>query len=83
VVYLRASPRDLWVRTRHDKNRPLLQNTDPLIRLQDLFAERDPLYRDIADLVVDTGNQTVAALAHRLESRLARLRGGPEVPAAH
>lgn len=83
VVYLRASPRDLWVRTRHDKNRPLLQNTDPLIRLQDLFAERDPLYRDIADLVVDTGNQTVAALAHRLESRLARLRGGPEIPAAH
>lgn len=83
VVYLRASPRDLWVRTRHDKNRPLLQNTDPLIRLQDLFAERDPLYRDIADLVVDTGNQTVAALAHRLESRLARLRGDPEVPAAH
>ncbi|MGQ0523294.1 MAG: shikimate kinase [Betaproteobacteria bacterium] len=83
VVYLRASPRDLWVRTRHDKNRPLLRNTDPLVTLQALFAERDPLYREIADLVVDTGNQTVAALAHRLESRLARLRGGPEVPAAH
>lgn len=77
VVYLRASPRDLWLRTRHDKNRPLLQTTEPQAKLQDLFEQRDPLYREIADLVVDTGNQTVAALAHRLESRLARLRGGP------
>lgn len=79
VVYLRAAPRDLWLRTRHDRNRPLLQTADPLSKLQELFEERDPLYREVADLVVDTGSQTVAALAHRLESRLARLRG-PEAP---
>lgn len=75
VVYLRAAPRDLWLRTRHDRNRPLLQTADPLSKLQALFEERDPLYREVADLVIDTGSQTVAALAHRLESRLARLRG--------
>lgn len=83
VVYLRASPRDLWFRTRHDKNRPLLQTANPLAKLQQLYEERDPLYREVAHLIMDTGNQSVAALAHRLESRLARLRGGPEVPVAH
>jgi shikimate kinase len=75
VVYLRAAPRELWLRTRHDKNRPLLQTEDPLSKLHELFEERDPLYREVADVVIDTGNQTVAALAHRLESRLVRLRG--------
>ena len=80
VVYLRAAPRDLWLRTRHDRNRPLLQTADPLSKLQALFEERDPLYREVADLVIDTGSQTVAALAHRLESRLARLRGETRLP---
>jgi shikimate kinase len=75
VVYLRAAPRDLWLRTRHDRNRPLLQTADPLSKLHGLFEERDPLYREVADLVIDTGNQTVASLVHRLESRLARRRG--------
>lgn len=77
VVYLRASPRDLWHRTRHDRNRPLLQTADPLAKLRELFEQRDSLYREIAHLVVDTGNQSVANLAHRLELRLERLKGGP------
>jgi len=73
VVYLRASPHDLWQRTRHDRNRPLLQTPNPLGKLTELFNQRDPLYREVADLVVDTGNQSVSALAHRLEQRLAQL----------
>jgi shikimate kinase len=73
VVYLRASPHDLWQRTRHDRNRPLLQTADPLAKLTELYAERDPLYREIADVVVDTGNQSVSSLAHRLEQKLAQL----------
>lgn len=77
VVYLRAAPRDLWLRTRHDKNRPLLQTTDPLTKLEELFAQRDPLYREAAHLIMDTGCQSVGLLAHRLESRLLRLKGGP------
>jgi shikimate kinase / 3-dehydroquinate synthase len=72
VVYLRATPHDLWVRTRHDRNRPLLQTPDPLGKLRELFEQRDPLYREIADVVVDTGSQSVNSLAHRLASRLNR-----------
>ena len=73
VVYLCASPQDLWRRTRHDRNRPLLQTADPLAKLAELYRQRDPLYREIADLIVDTGNQSVSALAHRLEQKLAQL----------
>jgi shikimate kinase len=70
VVYLRAAPADLWRRTRHDKNRPLLRTTDPLARLEQLYAERDPLYREVADIIVDTGSQSLGSLAHRLEQLL-------------
>ena len=73
VVYLRASPHELYQRTRHDRNRPLLQTADPLAKLTELYAQRDPLYREVADVIVDTGNQSVSALAHRLEQRLAQL----------
>lgn len=70
VVYLRASPHDLWQRTRHDRNRPLLQTEDPLARLTELYAQRDPLYREVANIVVDTGNQSLSSLSHRLEQKL-------------
>lgn len=53
VVYLNVPPHILWERTRADKNRPLLKVDDPLGKLQQLFAQRDPLYREVADLVVD------------------------------
>jgi shikimate kinase len=66
VVYLRGDPQQLWQRTRHDRNRPLLQTEDPLRRLHDLYAQRDPLYREVADLVVDTGRQGVGTLVGRL-----------------
>jgi shikimate kinase len=70
VIYLRAMASDLWKRTRHDKNRPLLKTADPLARLQQLFDERDPLYRSAADIVVDTGNQSLGSLVHKLEHQL-------------
>jgi shikimate kinase len=75
VVYLCAAPLDLWQRTRHDKNRPLLQTEKPLDKLVELYRVRDPLYREIADLVVDTGSQSLSALTHRLEQRLAQRAG--------
>jgi shikimate kinase len=83
VVYLRASPTDLWQRTRNDRNRPLLQTADPHAKLEQLFAERDPLYREIAAVIVDTGNQSVRSLAHRLEQQLHdHLRMRPDPGAA-
>ena len=71
VVYLRAAPTDLWRRTRNDRNRPLLQTADPQAKLAQLFAERDPLYREVATVIEETGSQSVRNLAHRLEQRLA------------
>ena len=70
VVYLHARPGYLWQRVRHDRNRPLLASPDPQKRLEDLYAERDPLYREVADLVVDTGKQSVQTLARDLLARL-------------
>jgi len=78
VAYLRATPADLWGRTRHDKNRPLLQTPDPLARLEQLYAERDPLYREVADIVVDTGSQSLGSLAHRLEQQLLQHQSGQD-----
>lgn len=77
VVYLRATAKDLWQRTRHDKNRPLLQTENPLAKLQELFVQRDPLYREIADIIIDTGNQSLSALVHQLEQKLAQHKRAP------
>jgi shikimate kinase len=66
VVYLHGQVRDLWNRTRHDKSRPLLQGSDPLETLHSLYQQRDPLYREIADIVVDTGLQSARTLLLQL-----------------
>ena len=70
VVYLHARPSHLWQRVRHDRNRPLLATAEPLRKLEELYAERDPLYREVADLVIDTGKQSVQTLAKDLLVRL-------------
>jgi len=70
VVYLHAPPPALYERVRQDRNRPLLASADPQARLQELYAVRDPLYREIADVVVDTGRQSVQNLARQLLARL-------------
>ncbi len=70
VVYLHARAPQLWQRVRHDRNRPLLATATPQKKLDALYAERDPLYREVADLVVDTGEQSVQTLAKDLLTRL-------------
>ena len=70
VVYLRAAVRELLNRTRHDKNRPLLQSGDPRTRLNTLFDQRDPLYREVAHIVIETGSPSLSSLVNRLEAKL-------------
>ena len=70
VIYLHAAPRELWRRTRHDKSRPLLQAGDPRSRLEELYQQRDPLYRETADLVIDTARQSATALVADLLPRI-------------
>jgi shikimate kinase len=73
VIYLRANADDLWRRTRHDKNRPLLQTENPRARLQELLMQRDALYRETAHVIMDTGEQNVQKLVRQLEQQLAQL----------
>ena len=81
VVYLRATVRDLLNRTRHDKNRPLLQAVDPRARLTELYEKRDPLYREVAHLTIDTGNQSLTSLVNRLCQLLLETRSGQQTRA--
>jgi shikimate kinase len=62
VLYLRASPEDLFRRLRHDTQRPLLQVADPQQRLREMFRERDPLYRRTAHFVIEAARPSVPAL---------------------
>jgi shikimate kinase len=66
VIYLKASAHDLWQRTRHDRNRPLLQTANPYAKLVELFQQRDPLYRQVSDIVVQSGKQSAHTLMLRL-----------------
>jgi shikimate kinase len=70
VVYLNSSPDELFRRLRHDVNRPLLQVADPLNRLRDLHTLRDPLYRETAHFVVETGRPSVATLVSMIVMQL-------------
>lgn len=75
VVYLSSTPEEIFRRLRHDANRPLLQVADPMSRLLDMYTERDPLYREIAHCVIETGRPTVATLVNLIviQLELARL----------
>ena len=70
VVYLNSSPDELFRRLRHDVNRPLLQVADPLNRLRDLHRLRDPLYRESAHFVIETGKPSVSNLVDMIALQL-------------
>ncbi len=74
VVYLKANVHDLWLRTRNDKNRPLLQNTDMHARLAELLDQRGALYQQVADIVIPTGRQSVHGLMLKLVSEIETYR---------
>jgi shikimate kinase/3-dehydroquinate synthase len=80
VVYLRASVNSILARTAHDKNRPLLQTADPRAKLDQLTAQREPLYREIADIVVDTGRPNVQSMVQTILAQLSARAAA--VPAA-
>jgi shikimate kinase len=80
VIYLRSTPEDVYRRVKHDKNRPLLLVSDPLKRLRDLFETRDPLYREAAHFVIETGRPSVATLVNMIVMQLDL--AGVSVPAS-
>lgn len=70
VIYLRASVNSILQRTSHDKNRPLLQTADPRQKLEQLSREREPLYLEVADFIVETGRPNVQSLVQTIISQL-------------
>ena len=76
VVYLHTQVEDLARRLSRDTQRPLLQVADPRQRLRDLYAVRDPIYREVADIVVDTAHRSAALLVNLISMQL-DLSAGP------
>ena len=70
VIYLHASVDQQLKRTGKDRNRPLLQTADPRATLEELMAVRDPLYREIADLVIDTDGKRVRDVVRQIIQQL-------------
>ena len=84
VIYLRADINQILQRTAKDKNRPLLQTENPQQRLEQLSREREPLYREVAHLVVDTGRPNISSLVQVILMQLAEIApasgGSPPAP---
>jgi shikimate kinase len=70
VVYLSASLETLVERTRRDKSRPLLQNTDRQKKIKELMTERDPIYRQESDIIVETDGRSAKAVAKEIVDQL-------------
>ena len=70
VFYLRTTPEELFRRLRHDTHRPLLQVANPLQKLRELHAERDPLYRSTAHFIIETGRASVPTLVNMILMQL-------------
>jgi shikimate kinase len=70
VIYLRARPEDLYKRTKHDRERPLLQTDDPLAKLRALLEARHTFYEKTAHIIIDTGEQGVPRLISNIEKEL-------------
>lgn len=72
VVYLSVPPVELFERTKRDRNRPLLQVADPQAKVNELYAQRDPLYRGIADVVIEGGGRSPAQVVRLLEEEIGK-----------
>lgn len=70
VVYLYCSPEQQYERTLRDRSRPLLQTEDPLGTLQALMSDRDPLYRETADIVITSEKRSATAVANEIVRKL-------------
>lgn len=73
VIYLYSSVEQLFDRTSRDRNRPLLQTDNPRQKLEELMSQRDPLYREVADMVVHTEDRSVRSVIKEILVRLREL----------
>ncbi len=71
VIYLKSSLETLVERTSRDRNRPLLHAKEPTaVILERLLKQRDPLYQEIADIIIKTANNSIHSVIHAIIKRL-------------
>jgi shikimate kinase len=83
VLYLRASPEEIYKRVKHDRSRPLLQGGNPLDKLRVLYSQRDSLYRETAHYVIETGRPTVHTLVNMIMMQLEMAAAEAQAGNAH
>ncbi len=71
VIFLKPTVAELWQRLRRDRHRPLLQTPDPRGRIQQLLLEREPLYHEVADHVIQSGRQPAEQIVELIVDWLA------------
>ena len=74
VIYLHSDIKYLIDRTRHDKNRPLLQTADPAAKLRELMIIREPLYRQTADIIINTGQQSIKTVISTMLDKIKKFQ---------
>jgi len=83
VVYLRASVNQQLERTGKDKNRPLLQIENPLVKIKELFKIREPLYRETAHLIIDTSRRSPRSVSQEIVRQLSEFQGCSPLETPH
>ena len=83
VVYLRATVEELFRRTSRDRNRPLLATADPRATLRNLLSQREALYAEVADIVIDTGATSVGQIVAQVIRQLEKYQQDHENPLMH
>ena len=78
VVYIRVPPHELWLRTQHDRTRPLLQVDNPRGRIEELYRVRDPLYRETAHVVLEGGRGSPGQMVRLIEKAVENFEQSPE-----
>jgi len=73
VAYLQADIDTLVERTRRDRNRPLLQTENPRAKIEELLQQREPIYREVADIIINTGQRAPSSVAREVVVRLKAL----------
>ncbi len=72
-LYLQADIETLVERTRRDRNRPLLQTDNPRGKIEELLQQREPIYREVADVIINTGQRAPSSVARDVAVRLKAL----------
>ncbi len=78
VIYLQASVDQLFKRTSKDQKRPLLQTEDPKAKLEALLSLREPLYLEIANMTVQTDENTIKKIIKDIQDRISEMNNSPE-----